>query len=98
MPDSFELPRMLRPVIPLMGSERPAGFRGCVVSKLVAVSFGRTRNGLFTGRRSWLMPGLAAIVGALNDLPEPSAGLRREDAIRISGRSLHVVNLPSSEM
>ena len=43
-------------------------------------------------------PGLAGIVGALDDLSEPTAGLRCVDAIRIGRRALHVVNLPARKM
>ena len=44
------------------------------------------------------MPGLAAVVGALNDLSEPAAGLRRIDAIGIDGRALQVIDLPPGEV
>src|SRR5258706_11367820 len=40
-------------------------------------------------------PGLAAIVRALDHLPEPSAALRRINTIRVRGRTLHVINLPT---
>src|SRR5262245_50517396 len=40
------------------------------------------------------MPVLAAVVRALNDLPEPAAGLRDVDPVRVRQRTLHVVNLP----
>ena len=43
------------------------------------------------------LPRLAAIVGALDQLPEPAAGLRRIQPIRIGGRSLEVVDLPARE-
>ena len=42
------------------------------------------------------LPGLAAVVGALDQLAEPAAGLRRIESIRIDGRSLDVVNLPAA--
>ncbi len=44
------------------------------------------------------LPGLAAVVGALDQLPEPAAGLRRIQPIRIDGRSLEVVDLPAPEV
>ena len=44
------------------------------------------------------LPRLAAVVGALDQLPEPAAGLRRIQAIRIGGRALHVVHLPAAKM
>ena len=44
------------------------------------------------------MPGLAAIIGALNDLSEPATGLRNVDAIGIHRRTFHVIHLPPSKM
>src|SRR5271167_4514393 len=91
MPDTLELPRMLRAVIPLMRGERLG--RG-VIRELIAFALGRAGRSGLAGRRSRLMPGFAAIVGALNDLPEPSAGLRGVNSVRVNRRTLHVVNLP----
>src|SRR5687767_8936151 len=44
------------------------------------------------------MPGLAAVIRALNDLPEPTAALGRKQPIRISRRSLDMINLPTGKM
>ena len=44
------------------------------------------------------LPGLAAVVGALDELAEPAAGLRRVDAVRIDRRPLEVVDLPAGEV
>ena len=44
------------------------------------------------------LPRLATVVGALDQLPEPAAGLRRIQPIRVSGRSLQVVDLPAPEV
>ena len=44
------------------------------------------------------LPGLAAVVGALDQLPEPAAGLRRIQPIRVGGRSLEVIDLPAGEV
>ena len=44
------------------------------------------------------LPGLAAVVGALDHLAEPAAGLRGVDPIRVGGRALEVVHLPAGEM
>ena len=44
------------------------------------------------------LPRLAAVVGALDHLPEPAAGLRRIQPIRVGGRSLEVVDLPAREV
>src|ERR1700738_2640358 len=87
MPDALELPGLLLAVVELMRGERLAGFFGGVVGKLVAVAFGhcsRRRSG-FAGRRAGLMPGLAAVIGALNDLPEPAASLRGVKTIGVRG-------------
>src|SRR5262249_4814007 len=40
----------------------------------------------------------AAVAGALHHLPEPTAGLRGVQAVRIGRRSLHVINLKTGEM
>src|SRR5437867_2090756 len=44
------------------------------------------------------LPRLATVVGALDLLPEPAARLRRVQPIRVSGRSLEVVDLPAPEV
>ncbi len=44
------------------------------------------------------LPRLAAVVGALDLLPEPAARLRRVEPIRVGGRSLEVVHLPAREV
>ena len=44
------------------------------------------------------LPGLAAVVRALDQLPEPAAGLRRIQPIRVGRRSLEVIDLPAPEM
>src|SRR3984885_7962964 len=98
MPDALELPRMLRPVIPLMSGERLAAFIRRVVDELVACWLRRTRGGRFTRGCSRLMPCFAPVIGALNDLPKPAAGLRRIQPVRIRGRSLHVIHFPASKM
>src|SRR6185369_16456282 len=100
MPHSLELPRMWSAVIKLVCRERLAGFLRRVVNKFITLahrhSFGRGRRR--SGGRPRLEPGLAAIVRALNDLTKPAAGLRREDAVRVHTRTLHVVNLPSGKV
>src|SRR6202043_2185314 len=93
-------PGMLLAVVELMGGERLAGFFGSVVDEFIAVAFGHaagTRRG-FARRGAGLMPGFAAVIGALDDLPEPAAGLRGVEAIGIGGRALEVVELPAREM
>src|SRR5207302_2134220 len=86
-------------VVELVCSHGPAGFSRRVVNEFVALAFGRAvRRRRFTGRRSRLMPSLAAVIRALNDLPKPSAGLRSINAIRIGRRPLQVIHLPSGEV
>src|SRR3954464_5291899 len=43
-------------------------------------------------------PRFAAVVGARKHLSEPSAALGGVNAIRIGGRSLHVIDLPAREV
>src|SRR2546422_2661683 len=44
------------------------------------------------------LPRLAAVAGALDDLSEPPARLRRVQPVRIGGGSLHVIDLPAPEV
>src|SRR5262245_64155187 len=44
------------------------------------------------------LPRLAAVVGALDHLPEPAAGLRGVEMVGIGGRSLEVIDLPAAEV
>src|SRR5438876_6236835 len=99
MPDALEHPRFLRAVVPLMGRERFAGLRRDIVDELVAFAHrpALRSGGRLAGEGGRLLPGLAAVIGALNDLPEPAAGLRGIDAIRIDGGALHVIDLPAAE-
>src|SRR5712692_7533502 len=100
MPNALELPGMLRAVVPLMSGEGLPGLRGGVVHELVALAFGGSRwlSVLFARRRPWLCPGFAAVIGALDDLPEPAAALRSIDAIRVGGRALQVIQLPAGKV
>ena len=43
------------------------------------------------------LPGHAAVVGALDDLPEPPAGLGGEQPVRVGGRPGDVIDLPARE-
>src|SRR5436189_254999 len=94
MPDSLELPRVLRAVVPLVS----AG--DAVVDELVAVAFGHAVgcSRRLAGRCARLYPSLAAIIGALNDLSEPGAGLRRVESVRINRRPLDVINFPTRKV
>src|SRR5574338_1691990 len=100
MPDSFELPWVWSAVVKLVRRERFASFLGGVVNKLIALTHRHTfgRGGWGSGGRSGLEPRFAAVVGALNDLSKPAAGLRRVNAVRIHRRTFHMVDLPSGKM
>src|SRR6185503_18489859 len=100
MPHSFELPGQWSAVIKLMRRERFAGFIRRVINKLVALTLRHPigRGHRFARGRSRLKPGLATVVRALNDLTKPAAGLRCIYAVRIHGRTFHVVNLPAGEV
>src|ERR1700733_4290903 len=97
MPHAFELPRMLSAVVPLVCREGLACFGGVVVGEAVAFDGWPGRCCVFrfdTG----LEPRLAAVVGSLQDLAEPAAGLRGIDAVRIHRRTFHVVDFPARKM
>src|SRR6266704_864376 len=100
MPNSLELPRMLGAVVPLMISKGFPGFRGGVVHELVALAFGHPSwcGGRFARRCAGLYPSFAAIIGSLDNLSEPTAGLRRVEPLRVSRRSLKVVHLPARKV
>src|ERR1035437_3566823 len=99
MPDALELPGMLSAVIPLVRRQRFAGLLRFVIDELVAHAHRPcTGSGRLVLSRSRLMPCLAAVVRTLNDLSEPAAGLRSIQPIRISGRSLDVIDLPTGKM
>src|SRR5262249_25395366 len=44
------------------------------------------------------LPRLSPVVRALHDLSVPAARLGRVQPVRVGGRSLHVINLPSPEV
>src|ERR1017187_10015266 len=96
MPHPLEFPRVLGAVIPLMRGEGFAGFWRAVIDELIA----RALHGL--GPRLYVasgrLPRLAAVVGALDDLPEPAAALRCINTIGISRRTLEMVEFPPREM
>src|SRR5262245_58488227 len=99
MPDALELPRMLRSVVPLMGGQGLSGLGRGIIDELVAVAFGHSVRcgGRLTRRSSRLFPCFPAVIGPLDDLSEPAARLRGVDDIRLRGRSLHMIDLPSDE-
>src|ERR1700747_718050 len=90
---------MLRAIVKLVCSQRLSSLRGAVVHEFVAFTLRHPiRSGSLAGRGSGLMPSLAAVVGALNDLPEPSTRLRCVDGIGICWRALQVIELPAREV
>src|SRR5579862_4866161 len=101
MPDALEFPRVLRAIVPLVRGERLSSLFGRrVVDEFVALAFlgALLRSLLLAWRRARLSPSLAAVIGTLDDLPEPSAGLRGVDPVWIRRRSFQVIKLPSGEM
>ena len=91
VPYAFELPRARRSVVPAVFTDLT------LVHEAVALA-GRGLSGcrhlLAAGRR----PGLPAVVRPLQNLTEPTAGLRCVDPVGIDGRSFHVIDLPAAEM
>src|SRR6267378_3853759 len=100
MPDAFEFPRMLRAVVPHMSCDRFTCFRRAVVDEFVALAFWHPvgSSDRLAGGRTWLEPAFATIIGALNDLAEPAAGLGRVKPIRVGRRTFDVINFPAREM
>src|SRR4029434_2509933 len=99
MPDALEFPRMLRAVVPLVGGERFPRFRRSIVNEHVTFAL---RHPIWRHQVLWLcagrIPRFAAVIGTLNDLPEPGACLRRVDPVGINRRTFHVINFPTREM
>src|SRR5208282_6859158 len=93
MPDTLEFPRMLRAVIPLVRADL-AGVR-----EFVAFAFGHAfRAFQFLWTAAGRVPGLAAVIGTLDDLAEPAARLRGIDAVGVCGRAFDVINFPARKM
>src|SRR5215831_15391355 len=99
MPHAFEFPWMLCAVVPLMCCQRFSSFRRSVVHELVALTFWHP-VGTFQLLRAAAgsRPLFTAVIGALNDLPKPPAGLRCIDPVRINRRTFQMINLPPREM
>src|SRR3954451_20721707 len=68
VPHPLELPRTLRAVVPLVRRQRLAGLGRGIVSELVALPF-RRAVGRLLDPASGRLPGLSAVVRALDDLP-----------------------------
>src|SRR5436190_21458302 len=100
MPNPFEFPRVLSAIVPLMSGERLAAGWRSVVNEFIAFAFGHSFRGRawLAGRGARLFPRLAPVSGALNDLAEPTAGLRRINAVGINRRALEVINCPTCKV
>ena len=84
---------MLGAVIPLVR----AG--GAFIRKLVALALGKTAGALQLLRAAARrVPSQPAVIGALDDLAEPAAGLRCINAVGIRRRTFEVINLPARKM
>src|SRR5919106_2373748 len=93
MPDALELPGTLCPIVPLVRA------RHALVDKHVALPLWHTvRTHQILRLRSRRLPRFAAIIGALDDLPEPRARLRCVNAVRLNRRTFHMINLPARKM
>src|SRR4029453_8863477 len=93
MPNPFELPWMLRAIIPLMCA------RYTVVNEFVALA-SRHAIGTFQvlRRAPGRVPLFSAVIGTLDDLAEAPAGLRCINAVRIDRRTFYVINFPARKM
>src|SRR6266566_9041679 len=93
MPNTLELPRMLRAVVPLVCA------RHTIIDELVALGF---RRAVVTFQFLRAAPGrvplFSAVIRALNDLAEPPAGLRCINSVRIDWRTFYVINFPARKM
>src|SRR5262245_26468693 len=100
MPDPLELPRVRCAVVPLVRGKGFAGFSRRIVNKLVALALGHAfrGGGRFAGGCSRLVPALATVIRSLNDLAKPAARLRSVQPIRISGRSLEMIDFPARKV
>ena len=58
----------------------------------------RARDALVRELVADRLPRLAAVVGALDHLPEPAARLRRVEPVRVRRRSLEVIDLPARKV
>src|SRR5437667_12906494 len=76
MPDALELPRMLRAVVKLVRAHF------AFIHEHVALALGHSIRAPPTcGFRFRWIPRFATVIGALDDLPEPPAGLRGTYAV-----------------
>src|SRR5688500_2889941 len=99
MPNAFELPWMLRAIVPLVRGEWLAFFFRRIIGKPITFRCRRPVRGRrgFAILESGLEPGLATVVRTLNDLSKPATALRGIDSVGIHGRSFHVIDFPSAK-
>src|SRR3954471_2080127 len=93
MPDPFELPRMLSAVVPHVGS------RNAVVDEFVALACRHSvRSFQFIRCAPGRLPGFSSVIGSLNHLAKPPAGLRRINTVRIQRRTFQMIKLPARKV
>ena len=93
MPDTLEFPRMLRSVIPLVRASL------ALIHEFIAFALGHAVRALqFITAAARRAPGPATVIRTLNDLPKPTARLRSINAVRINGRALEMIHLPTGEV
>src|SRR5689334_13451055 len=84
---------MLCAVVPLVRADF------ALVNKLVALAFWKTLRPLQLLRAAARrVPRLAAVIRALDDLPEPPAALRRINPFRVRRGTFQMINLPPGKM
>src|SRR5437016_5577378 len=100
MPHAPEYPRALGSVVMLVRRERFSCFRRCVIQKFIAFRYGHSLRSCRRLARfcAGLEPGLAAIIGALDDLSKPAARLRGVDSIWIRWRCFHMIDFPTGKV
>src|SRR3954469_11838649 len=93
MPHAFELPGVLRSIVPLVS----AGYS--IINEFIAFGLRHSfRAFQFFWIAPWCLPCFSAVARALDDLSEPGAGLRSVNPVRVDRGTLHVINLPAREM
>src|SRR5438105_1906695 len=93
MPYTLEFPRALRAIEMLVGPHF------AFVYEFVAFAHRPTlRRDKLLRLASWSGPGLPAVVRALDDLPEPTAGLGCINPVGIDRRTFQMVHFPPGKM
>jgi len=84
---------MLGAIVPLVCADL------AFINELIALTLRHSiRTRQLVGVASRSLPGLAAVIGALDDLTEPTARLRSVDAVWINRRAFEVIKFPAREM